>query len=285
MNGVEDPAAPPLDAVLAVDPAALSGKLLSIPDEENALIRLADGRRTVKDLLEGSGLDERLALAALGRLLAAGVLRAPFRESEGTDWFAAPGAAAAEEPEAEVAEPTGPEPAPPPEPGPDARPQVTTLDDAEHEGQERRGRARVWVVGAAVVLGATILAGTVWARRQMTVPLPPQASPSRAERPGAEEPPPALLVTEPAPTAAYREAMAEVGARYRAGDLAGAAEACRRATSLDPSVGAGWMALGEVQLAAGDRVGARAALERYLAVEPEGRHAARVRALLERLRP
>ena len=285
MSDVEGPAAPPLDAVLAVDPAALSGKLLSIPDEENALLRLADGRRTVKDLLEGSGLDERLALAALGRLVAAGVLRTPSRESEGTDWFAPPGASAAEEPEAGVAEPDGPEPAPPPEPWPEVQPHVATQDDAADEGPGRRGRSRVWVVGAAVVLGALLLAGTVWTRRQGALPPPPQASPPGAERPGAEEPPPALLVTEPAPTAAYREAMAEAGARSRAGDLAGAAAACRRATELDPSIGGAWMALGEVQLAAGDRVGARAAFERYLAVEPEGRHAARVRALLESLRP
>jgi predicted TPR repeat methyltransferase len=54
---------------------------------------------------------------------------------------------------------------------------------------------------------------------------------------------------------------------------------------MDPSIGAGWMALGEVQLAAGDRAGAREAFERYLVAEPEGRHAARVHALLERLRP
>jgi len=281
VSDVEDPAAPPLDAVLAVDPAALSGKLLSIPDEENALLRLADGRRTVKELLEGSGLDERLALAALGRLLAAGVLRVPSRGPEGADWFAAPGAAAAEEPEAEVAEPAGSEFAPPPESPPD----VAFQGDAAQEGPERRGRARVWVVGAAVVIGALLLAGTVWARRQRAVPPPPPASPSRAERPGAEEPPPALLVTETAPSTAYGEAMADVEARYRAGDLAGAEAACRRATGLDPSIGAGWMALGEVQLAAGNRVGARAAFERSLAVEPEGRHAARARALLERLRP
>jgi hypothetical protein len=285
VSDVEDPAAPPLDAVLAVDPATLSGKLLSIPDEENALLRLADGRRTVKELLEGSGLEERLALAALGRLLAAGVLRVPSREAEVADWFAAPGAAAAEQ-EPEVPEPTGPELAAPPE----SPPEVALQDDAAQEGPvqdgaHRRGRARVRVVAAAAALGALLLAGTIWARRQRALPPLPPASPSRAERPGAGEPPPALLVTEPAPSVAYGEAMAEADARYRAGDLAGAAAACRRATGLDPSIGAGWMALGEVQLAAGNRVGARAAFERSLAVEPEGGHAARARALLERLRP
>ena len=267
MSEAESPAPPPLDAVLAVDPAGLSGKLLAIQDEENVLLRLADGRRTVKEILGGSGLDERLALASLGRLLDAGVLQILPRGPDGADWFADPGAAPTDEPEAAR---TGARPgraacrrSPRRKPG-RRRPAV---------GAARRGTARVRVAGAAVVLGALLLAGTVWARRQRALPPPPQASPSRAERPGAEAPPPALLVTEPAPSAAYREAMAEAGARYQAGDLAGAAAACRRATSMDPSIGAGWMALGEVQLAAGDRAGARAAFERYLAVEPEGRHA------------
>jgi hypothetical protein len=274
----EGPAAPPLDAVLAVDPSALSGKLLAIPDEENALLRLADGRRTVKELLHGSGLDERVALASLGRLLDGGVLRVLSRGPDGADWFADPGAAATDEPESAGPMPEMPAPAaePPPEPPPEEAPAV---------GAARPGRARGrWVV-AAVVLGALLLAGTVWARRQMKPSPLPQASPSGSERSGAETPPPALLVTEPAPSAAYREAMAEVGTRYQAGDLAGAAAACRRAIDVDPAIGAGWMALGEVQLAAGDRAGARAAFERYLAVEPEGRNASRVRELLQRLRP
>ncbi|MEY2668308.1 MAG: hypothetical protein RJA59_946, partial [Pseudomonadota bacterium] len=43
--------------------------------------------------------------------------------------------------------------------------------------------------------------------------------------------------------------------------------------------------LGEVSLAAGDRDRARSAFERYLVLEPSGAHAARVRALLDRLRP
>jgi hypothetical protein len=286
VTGREGPAPPPLDAVLAVDPSTLSGKLLAIPDEENALLRLADGRRTVKELLDGSGLDERLALASLGRLLDGGVLRVLSRGPDGADWFADPGAAAADEPGAGGAIPEVPAPAaePPPETPPEPPPEPPP-EEARAPGAARPGRARAWVVVAAVVLGALLLAGTVWARRQMELSPLPQASPSGAERRGAETPPPALLVTEPAPSAAYREAMAEAGARYQAGDLAGAAAACRRATDVDPAIGAGWMALGEVQLAAGDRAGARAAFERYLAVEPEGRHASRVRELLQRLRP
>ena len=277
MTEGESLAPPPLDAVLAVDPAALSGKLLAIPDEENTLLRLADGRRTVKELLDGSGLDERLALASLGRLLDGGVLRVLSRGPDGADWFADPGAAATDEPES--AGPTPEVPAPAAEPPPETRPEGPAV------GAARRGTTRAWVGVAAVVLGALLLAGAAWAWWQRVLSPLPQASPSRAERTGAEAPPPALLVTEPAPSAAYREAMAEVGARYQAGDLAGAAAACRRATDVDPAIGAGWMALGEVQLAAGDRAGARAAFERYLAVEPEGRHASRVRELLQRLHP
>ena len=108
---------------------------------------------------------------------------------------------------------------------------------------------------------------------------------TREVRPGAEGPPPALVVTEQAPSAAYREAMAEVTARYQAGDLAGAAAACRRAIEVDPSIGAGWMALGEVQLAAGIGPPPGSPSSATSRVEPEGRHARRVRALLERLRP
>jgi tetratricopeptide (TPR) repeat protein len=263
---------PPLDAVLAVDPAVLSEKLLTIPDEENALLRLADGRRTVKELAGRSGLDEGRALASLGRLLEAGVLRVLSRGPDGADWFADPVSAAAGEaaPRPKPAMPPLPPPslAPPPEPQPDGP-----------------GRARAWVVGAAVALGALLLAGAVWAGRQRSLPPSPRAAQSQELRPGVEGPPPALLVTEQAPPAAYREAMQEVTVRYQAGDLAGAAAACRRAIEVDPAIGAGWMTLGEVQLAAGDRAGAREAFERYLAVEPDGRHAQRVRALLERLRP
>jgi hypothetical protein len=278
----EGPAPPPLDAVLAVDPSALSGKLLAIPDEENALLRLADGRRTVKELLDGSGLDERLALASLGRLLDGGVLRVLSRGPDGADWFADPGAAATDEPESAGPTPGVPAPAAESPPEPPAEPPP---EEAPAVGAARPGRARARLGVAAVVLGALILAGAVWVRRQRVLSQLPQASAARTERRGAETPPPALLVTEPAPSAAYRQAMAEVGARHQAGDLAGAAAACQRAIDLDPSIGSGWMALGEVRLAAGDREGARSAFERYLAVEPEGRNASRVRELLRRLRP
>lgn len=267
---------PPLDAVLAVDPAVLSGKLLTIPDEENALLRLADGRRTVEQLVRRSGLDEARALASLGRLLESGVLRVLSRGPAGADWFADPGSAAAGEaepvPMPEPAMQAPPPPLDPPLPLPEPLP-------------AGRGRARVWLVGAAVALGALLLAGALWAGRKRSPPPVRPVAQTREVRPAAEGPPPALVVTEQAPSAAYREAMEQVTARYQAGDLSGAAAACRRAIDVDPSLGAGWLALGEVKLAEGDRASARVAFDRYLAVEPEGAHAPRIRALLERLRP
>ncbi len=276
MSDPGDPAAtPPLDAILAVDPAVLAGALRAIPDGENVLLRLADGSRNVKELIARSGLDPAQALASLGRLLDVGVLRvvppgsaaarpAP-RGPDGVDWFAEPASAHHVEPEPGASEP----PAEPLEPR-GAAPSAVASSPA------RRSRMTASLVAGSVLL-AMLLLGWVWSgRRQREAP--PESPPARVE-------PPALSVTEPAPSAAYREAMADVGARYQAGDLAGAAAACRRATTIDPSIGAGWMALGEVELAAGNRDGARAAFERYLAAEPGGPHAARIRALLERLRP
>jgi len=84
----DDPAAPPPDAILAVDPAVLAGALITIPDRENALLRLADGRRTVEEVVAGSGLEAAAASVALVRLLDAGVLRVvpPPRR-----WWSIPG--------------------------------------------------------------------------------------------------------------------------------------------------------------------------------------------------
>jgi tetratricopeptide (TPR) repeat protein len=268
--------------VLAVDPEALAGKLLSIPDGENALLRLANGRRTVTMLLIDAGIDRAEALASLGRLLDAGVLRvvppgsaAPAAEPNGPDgaeWFAQPQAHPEEQPEAA--------------PDPSTEPGSSPAAPGESPGAP--GGTHTWAVVAAVALGAVLLAGTWWTRTRRDRPRPATAAPSTAtaeERPGGGAAPPALSITEPATSTVYREAMEEVGARYQRGDLAGAAAAARRAIDVDPSIGAGWLALGEVQLAAGDRGAARDAFVRYLALEPEGRHAPRIRALLARLRP
>ena len=67
------------------------------------------------------------------------------------------------------------------------------------------------------------------------------------------------------------DAQAALGrALSDAGRPGEALAALRRATVLDASNGAAWLALGEVQLTGGDPGGARASYERYLAVEPAG---------------
>lgn len=148
MTGPGEPAAPPLDAILAVDPAVLGGALRSIPDADNAFLRLADGRRSVQEVIARSGLDAPLALAALERLLDAGVLRvvppgspaAPETPpgSEGADWFADPAAPTLDAPRPEALAPRA-DPAP-------------------------RGRAGAWVIVAAIALGAVLYGVAWWAR-------------------------------------------------------------------------------------------------------------------------
>jgi hypothetical protein len=143
-----------------------------------------------------------------------------------------------------------------------------------------------------------------------TVRLPeaePEPAPRPQGRPAAPNLPPAYAEAMAAGEASYgsgdfptavasferavrlRETSQAQAALGRALSDAGrpqeALSALRRATALDASNGAAWLALGEVQLTGGDPAGARASYERYLAVEPAGRHAEEVRAVLARLRP
>ncbi len=174
---------PPLDAILVVDPAVLAGALRSIPDGDNAILRLADGHRSVKDVIARSGLDVPLALAALERLLDAGVLRvvppgspsAPEGHpgTERADWFADPELTSQDGPRSGRAGKA--------DPGP-------------------RGRMRAWALVAAIALAAVLLGGAIWARRQgLRPPGPAPSRADRAERPAPGQTPPALSVTEPAP--------------------------------------------------------------------------------------
>lgn len=64
----------PLDAVLAVDFARLAQALPSLPDEVNRIVRLFDGRRSVKDVLVDSAFDEALTLEVGTRLYLMGVI-------------------------------------------------------------------------------------------------------------------------------------------------------------------------------------------------------------------
>jgi tetratricopeptide (TPR) repeat protein len=264
---------PSLEARVEVDAEVLTRTLSSLPDEANRLLRLADGTRTLRDLVDESGLDEVAAAALLVRLHADGVLRvAPARAPppvegtpapEGVEWFADPVEARRAALAAEAALPLP--------------------DRARGPAPVRHSQAPRWVVGAVLVLAAAILLGPEWARRKRSQPVPgPVASP--VAEPAAAAPP-ALAVTEPQPSPAYLAAMAEGDASRRSGDFLAAAAAFRRATALDASNGGAWLGLGEVLMTLGDPAGARVAYERYLAIDPAGRHAGEVRSVLERLRP
>jgi DNA-binding response OmpR family regulator/TolA-binding protein len=62
-----------LDAVLVVEPSKLKA-ISEVPEEVSAVVLLFEGARTVRDVVLESGLDEVLALEAVGRLTAMGVL-------------------------------------------------------------------------------------------------------------------------------------------------------------------------------------------------------------------
>jgi hypothetical protein len=347
---------PSLDARVEVDAGVLTERLTSLPDEGNGLLRLADGTRTLRDVIDESGRDEIEAAALLVRLHAEGVLRvAPALTPqptegtpapEGVEWFADP----AEARRAAQAAETG----------------LPLPDRSRRPASVRHSQAPRWVVGAVLVLAAAILLGPEWARRRRELP-PPDATPAAepaVPSPAAAPAPPALAVTEPAsagirlPPAepgpstegaperpaprperaappperaaprqataaqplppAHAAAMAEGEASYRSGDFPAAATAFRRAlairetseaqaslgralsdagqtdlalaafrraAALDASNGAAWLGLGEVLMTLGDPARARVAYERYLAVDPAGRHAGEVRSVLARLRP
>lgn len=64
----------PIDAVLGVDFQQLAAHLSSLPDEVNALVRLFDGHRRVRDVIVESTFTETVALEAATRLYTLGVL-------------------------------------------------------------------------------------------------------------------------------------------------------------------------------------------------------------------
>lgn len=65
------------DALWALRFDVLGRRLDELPDAINPLLRLLDGRRTVRQVVAESPLEEMLSLRILGRLLASGVLEMP----------------------------------------------------------------------------------------------------------------------------------------------------------------------------------------------------------------
>jgi CheY-like chemotaxis protein/cytochrome c-type biogenesis protein CcmH/NrfG len=64
----------PLSTVLGVDFPALAAQLAEMPDELNGVLRLFDGRRTVREVLSESPLDDLSTMGAVQRLMSDGVL-------------------------------------------------------------------------------------------------------------------------------------------------------------------------------------------------------------------
>lgn len=67
----------PPETRLAVDFPVLAQKLADLPDEVNGVLKLFDGKRTLKEVLDASPLDDLSTLAVAQRLLADGVLLSP----------------------------------------------------------------------------------------------------------------------------------------------------------------------------------------------------------------
>jgi hypothetical protein len=65
----------PMSAQLALDFAALAERLAELPDEVNAVVRCFDGKRTLREALDLSPVDDLSTAAVVQRLLADGILR------------------------------------------------------------------------------------------------------------------------------------------------------------------------------------------------------------------
>jgi hypothetical protein len=72
-----------LDRVWSIRFAALKRVLNVLPDEINPLLRLLDGRRTVREVLAATTLDDVLVLRVMHRLLTMGVLVLPDEHLDG----------------------------------------------------------------------------------------------------------------------------------------------------------------------------------------------------------
>ncbi|HET8734376.1 MAG TPA: hypothetical protein VFM45_11475 [Anaeromyxobacteraceae bacterium] len=164
----EPAAAPPADAVLAVDAAALAARLHALPDADNAVLRLADGRRTASAIVEAAGGDPDGVRAALARLLDAGVLRrvAPGEGApraaphEGADWFASPATPAiAGTPPVSAADRAAARPGE----GEGEAPGIVVISPPPGADRARR-RAGLWVAAALVAAVALLLGRAVLER-------------------------------------------------------------------------------------------------------------------------
>lgn len=66
---------PELTAVFAVDSARLLEKLTELPDEMNLVLKLFDGKRSLREIVASCELDELSSLSALSRMLADAIIQ------------------------------------------------------------------------------------------------------------------------------------------------------------------------------------------------------------------
>jgi DNA-binding response OmpR family regulator len=65
---------PPAETVFELDPDGLTNQLSEIPDHVNGLLRLFDGKRTLKQVLEQADIDDLESLAVVSRLYSNGLV-------------------------------------------------------------------------------------------------------------------------------------------------------------------------------------------------------------------
>ena len=80
----------PMQAQLAVDVPRLEANLAELPDELNAVVRAFDGTRTLRAALDRVPMDDLSAMAAVQRLVEAGILRPSSRPVSLEEWVSAP---------------------------------------------------------------------------------------------------------------------------------------------------------------------------------------------------
>ncbi|HUJ29024.1 MAG TPA: DUF4388 domain-containing protein, partial [Myxococcales bacterium] len=85
----------PLTAQLAVDFDALAERLASLPDEVNQVVRCFDGKRTLREALDLSPVDDLSTVQVVQRLMADGILRPatqkpPVSKPSLTQWLSDP---------------------------------------------------------------------------------------------------------------------------------------------------------------------------------------------------
>ncbi len=261
-----------LEAVLAVDPRALSQRSGEVPIAVLPMVRLFDGRRPVREVFDALGIDDVVGVQAVEKLLSLGVL-APETATR------APSAPPADDAAPKLFEALDAglaRPAPAPAP----------IDSPEPTARTRSRR---------IVLGLAILALAIAA-----VVFSPRPSPLTAE--AAARQGKALMIEG---YSAYRAgefdraarafvasariddtALAELYlglSRYQMGRASEAVEPLEKARSLGSAGGRADVMLGAIYQQTGRPGLARARYEEYLRIAPNGDHAAGVRAVLSSL--